>query len=90
MPTSIINTKTSMISKDVICPICKEICQLEFKDYKINFFGCKKGHKKEGVPPEQFDEEQDIDISKIICEKCNQINKSTSHKNNFIDAWIAK
>ena len=29
-------------SKDIICPICKEICLLNFNDYKINFGNCKK------------------------------------------------
>ena len=81
--TSVISYKIFMVSQDVICPICKEICQLEFKDYKINLFGCKNGHKTEGIPLDQFDQEQEINISKIICEKCKIANKSKVNNNQF-------
>ena len=81
--TSVISYKIFMVSQDIICPICKEICQLEFKDYKINLFGCKNGHKTEGIPLDQFDQEQEINISKIICEKCKIANKSKVSNNQF-------
>ena len=81
--TSVISYKIFMVSQDVICPICKEICQLEFKDYKINLFDCKNGHKTEGIPLDQFDQEQEINISKIICEKCKIANKSKVNNNQF-------
>ena len=35
------NTKFK-ISKDIICPQCKEMCKYEIKDYKIRLYDCKK------------------------------------------------
>ena len=31
-------------SKDIICPICNEICLINLNDYKITFSNCKNGH----------------------------------------------
>ena len=38
------NIKKEIISKDIICLNCKEICLLDIKDYKINFHNCKNKH----------------------------------------------
>ena len=32
--------KDKIISKDIICPKCKENIFIEIKDYKINLYGC--------------------------------------------------
>jgi len=36
-----INVKNEIISKDIICPECKENILLDFQNYKINLIGCK-------------------------------------------------
>ena len=42
-----INTNDSLFqSKDIICPICFELCRFKIDDYKISLFGCKNGHEK--------------------------------------------
>jgi hypothetical protein len=37
-----IENEKNIISKDIICPKCREICLLKIKDYKISFYNCKK------------------------------------------------
>ena len=37
-PLTVEVTDFYVISKDIICPICKEICQIIFNNYKITFF----------------------------------------------------
>ena len=70
-------------SKDVICPICKGVCQFKIEDYKIIFFGCKNRHIKKNIKLNQFDNTQLIDISKIECEDCKAKNKSETYNNEF-------
>ena len=40
-----INIKKELISKDIICPECKENILLDFQNYKINLKGCKNNHE---------------------------------------------
>ena len=54
-------------SKDIICPICKEICLINFKDYKINFSNCKNNHCFSKILFSEFEKFQKINESKIIC-----------------------
>ena len=70
-------------SKDVICPECKEICRYEIKDYKIKLFGCKNGHTKENIRLNEFDNIQYIDLSKIVCGRCQNKNISETNNNEF-------
>ena len=37
--------RKQFISKDVICPKCKENTFMDIKNFKINFYGCKNNHK---------------------------------------------
>ena len=61
---------TNMVkSKDIIFPICKEICIYEIKDHKIKLFGCKNGHIVDNIKLVDFNNKQYIDISQIICDK---------------------
>ena len=41
---TIINNNIFQDSKEVICPICKENCLIEIKDYKILLYNCKNNH----------------------------------------------
>ena len=34
----------NLISRDIICPCCKENCLIEIDDFKINFTKCKNDH----------------------------------------------
>ena len=46
---------------EVICPICKEPCKLEMKNYKIKLFGCKHRHKTENIKLDEYMNYQNID-----------------------------
>ena len=70
-------------SKDIICPICKEICFIEIKDYKILLYNCENNHRKENILIKEFDETQNINLSKIKCDKCKERNKGNTHNNEF-------
>ena len=69
-------------SKDIICPLCKEKCFINFKDYQINFSGCKNNHHCSNILIKGFKDFQKIDESKILCSKCKK-NKSEITKNIF-------
>ena len=71
------------ISKDVICPICKENCIISIVDYKINLYECKSGHKHNNIFLDEFNNTQLINESNIICSNCNISNKSQTHDRKF-------
>ena len=58
------NTNDIIKSKNIICPDCKENIKMDIKDYKINLYECKKGHKFENILLNEFEETQNIDLSK--------------------------
>ena len=64
------DNKEELISKDIICPECKENILLDFENYKINLKGCKNNHKINNILFKEFEETQKIDISQIICDIC--------------------
>ena len=70
------------ISRDVICPKCKEICLMSFKDYKITFSDCKNGHYFPNTLINELDVFQKIDESTIICSLCDT-NKRETTENKF-------
>jgi hypothetical protein len=41
-------------SKDIICPICKEICRISIINYKVILYECKNGHKTNNIFLEDF------------------------------------
>ena len=69
-------------SKDIICPKCKEICKYNIKNHKIKLYGCKNGHIINNIKLNEFNNTQNIDISKIKCDKCEN-NKSNIFNNEF-------
>ena len=77
--------QTLVISKEIICPICKSICIIKMKDYKIFLLHCKEKHKSNNIFLEEFEQTQQIDESQIKCENCNidNRNKNESHNNIF-------
>ena len=52
------NNIKEVISKDIICPICKENSLIDIKDYKININGCKNNHQNENILLNLFEETQ--------------------------------
>ena len=77
-------------SNDIICPYCKEICKYEIKDYKIKLYDCKNGHIIENIKFNEFESQQNLDISEIKCDKCKNINKSNSFNNEFYICYECK
>ena len=78
-------------STQVICPECGEIALINFKNYNLSISRCKNNHKYDKILLENFEKTQIIDESKIICEKCGEINKSTSfHKVFYICQFCQK
>ena len=77
------NEGNEIISKDIICPICKENVFIDIKNFKISFNGCKNNHSINDIHLNEYEETQKLDISKIICEICNKNDKSKTHNNEF-------
>ena len=71
-------------SKHIICPICNELCIINFSDYKINLICPKNSHYFSNILLEEFNEFQNIDQSKILCNKCS------TNKSNTIDEQFYK
>ena len=89
---NIINIKNTNIKKsnDIICPECKEMCKYEIKDFKIKLYGCKKGHIKENIKLNEFENNQVIDISQIKCDVCKKENKANTFNNEFYKCYECK
>ena len=43
------NLLNNINNKKIVCPICQENIFIELKDYKINLYNCKNGHKLEYI-----------------------------------------
>ena len=84
------NSNTMIVKpKDISCPKCGEIAKINITDYKI-LIQCKNGHNKGNILLNEFKDTQKVDISKIICEKCNQNNKGNAYKNRFFRCCSCK
>ena len=70
-------------SKNIICPECGESSKICIKNYKISFYDCKKNHKNNNFSFDQYDKTQNIDLTKIVCNKCKEKNKYNSFNNEF-------
>ena len=69
-------------SKEIICPICKDIAKIDIIDYKI-YIECKNGHNTNNIFLDKYEETQKIDQSKIICDSCKENNMSNTYNNEF-------
>ena len=70
-------------SNNIICPKCGEISLINIKDYLINIYGCKNEHIINNILFNKFENTQNINISKIICDKCKEYNKGNTNENKF-------
>ena len=75
-------------SNYIICPECGENSKIKFKDYKISYFDCKNGHKKDNLSLDDFIQTQNIDLSQIICDQdqCNN-NQYNSYNKQFYKCY---
>ena len=70
-------------SKDIICPTCKELCRIKIENFKIILFDCINHHVIENIKIKNFSNTQKINISNIICDKCQIKNKGNYPNNEF-------
>jgi len=85
-----IKKKFIIKSKEIICPTCGENILIKINEYKINFFNCKNNHEIENIKLNEYENIENIDISKIICNKCKKNNKSNTYHNEFYRCNICK
>ena len=74
---------TLVNNKYIKCPECKEDIRMKIKDYKIELYDCKNKHNINNILLEEYENTQKLDISKIICNICNNNNKSNTYNNDF-------
>ena len=70
-------------SKYIICPQCKESSRILIDNYKLGLYDCKNGHKTDNISINDFEQTQNYDESKIECEICYKVNKTTSYQELF-------
>ena len=78
-----INNNNIIQSPEVICPICKEPCNLKVEDYKISLYRCKQGHKQDNIKFDEFVNTQKIDLTSIICGECKRRNRGEINNKEF-------
>ena len=69
-------------SKEIICPICNELCEINFNNYKIYLNNCINKHCFPNLIINEFYDFQKINEKKIICNQC-QSNKLDAYDNKF-------
>ena len=73
----------NLLSREMICPICKENCLIEINDFKITFHKCKNDHISKDIYLHKFEETQTINLNEIICDICKNNNRGNTHENKF-------
>ena len=77
-------------SKEIICPECSKNSLIKIKDYKINLYDCQNGHETNNILLDQYCNTQYIDESRIICQNCNNNDKSKTFNNQFFNCLTCK
>ena len=77
-------------SKEIICPKCYENILVKINEYKIILFNCKNNHEINNILLNEYQNMENIDISKVVCNKCNIKNKSNTYNNEFYRCNICK
>ena len=78
-----INENKYIVSKEIICPDCKENTLLDIKNFIIDLHDCKNNHESNNILINKFQETQMINLSQIICDICKQNNRGHTHNNEF-------
>ena len=68
------NIIKEIISKDIICPECKENSLINFENFHAYFHDCKNNHNINKTLNE-FEDSQKINLNKRVCNICNVNNK---------------
>ena len=77
------DNKSLIKSKEVICPKCGENAKIKINGYKITLCKCKNNHNVNNIFLDEFENLQYMDLSKIICDKCQVNNKNDTFNNAF-------
>ena len=67
---------------EIICPECGENILIKLEEYKINLYKCKNNHNIDLLINE-LDKILKIDITKIECNECKEINKGNAYNKEF-------
>ena len=70
-------------SNEIICPKCYESTFLNIINFNFNISGCKNSHNFNPLTLYEFERSQNYNLSKIICNNCNQNNKGNTFNNKF-------
>jgi len=68
-----------ILSKEIICPICRDNCFLNIENFKILLNGCKNRHKNDSLFINEFKKTQIVDEKNIKCSYCKK-DKVTNQK----------
>ena len=79
----VIDIIKEIISKDIICPECKENALMNLDNFRLNFHDCKNNHNINKISFNEFEQTQKMIINKIICDICHIKNKGNSPNNEF-------
>ena len=77
------NEEINVKSKDIVCPKCYEPCRIKLENYRIKLYGCVNNHEIINMKISDFPKSQEINISKIICDKCKIKNKGDCPNEQF-------
>ena len=69
-------------SKEIICPICNELCEIDINKYKISLKNCINKRCFPNLIINGFDDFQKINEKEILCKKCGN-NKLEAYNNAF-------
>ena len=71
------------LSNEIICPICKELCEIKFINYKISLINCINKHCFPNLIINEFNDFQKIiNEKKILCNQCKS-SKFETYNNKF-------
>lgn len=76
-------------SNEVICPECKESAFIQLKDFKIDLFGCKNGHKMHNLSLQDYENLQMWIFLKLYANLVELEIKELYIIMNFIDVLYA-
>ena len=78
------NDLNNIISKDIICPECKENILIDISDFKIKLYECKNNHIFNNILINKYYETQKIK-NNIECSICNKNNSNDKdNKDNYV------
>ena len=78
------NNQSTIKSKEIICPKCKENCLIRFYNYQIHLYNCKNGHNINNISFKDFNNSQNINENEIKCNKCNNTKYKSYNKQFYI------